>query len=86
MIGIIFLTTGEELLTDPIFKNIKIAGIGNISYAMYLNHYLIIQILKDQIFPIYRAWIIPIYLLILVLYSIFTTKLVQKLKKYYQFL
>lgn len=81
VIGIIFLITGEELLSAPIFKDIKMASIGNISYAMYLNHYLIIQILKDQIFPIYRVWIIPIYLLILILYSIFTTKLIQKLKK-----
>jgi len=48
-----------------------------LSYAIYLNHYLIIKLLKHNYFPEYQTKMLLPYLPLLLIYSIITERLVN---------
>ena len=75
----------SKLLNREIFKNC-----GQLSYALFLNHAVVINVLRDQIYPLVFGSVetLPIKLLkyaiffvVLTAYSCFTIPLVKKLTK-----
>ena len=80
--GIAFLTTGESLSNGHeqriAFSLAKKSS--DISYAIYLNHNVVYQIIKRFLFPEYRYYVILVYVIILVVYSVFTSWLLSRIK------
>ena len=77
-IGVTFLTAAEatEVQLPAWLQGIS-KFVGKYSYAIYLNHYFISQILINTLFPKYQSVMILPYLVLLIVYSVFTTHLVQ---------
>ncbi len=76
-VGIVLLSSGERLgarLPEPLQS--AVAWMSKISWSIYLNHHLVVNAFKFLI-PRYRTWVLPLYLLSLIAYSVFTTALVN---------
>lgn len=77
-IGILFLVAGEENSGRTLPKSIVLLAdwMAGISYAIYLNHYLVFHMMRRYFAQEYHHWIIPVYLIILIVYSMLTAKIV----------
>lgn len=82
LIGVAFITAGESgnLRPPPIYKWLA-KRFSKWCYAIYLNHYLVMFFIKKFIYVKYSFMVIPCYLAILFLYSMFTTYIVNKFVK-----
>lgn len=84
VIGILFLVVGEDSVRQKLPKLVvNLANwMGGISYAIYLNHYLVYYVIRRYFAKEYHHWIIPVYLGILIIYSILTTRLVKCIENF----
>lgn len=72
-VGIVLLSAGERLgVRLPKAGQTAAVWMSRISWGIYLNHYLVKDVCKFFI-PDYRPSILPLYLVGLIVYSVFTT-------------
>lgn len=76
-IGLTFIAAGETRGAG-LKRMVLPLWINGISYAIYLNHYLVILVIKNLFSPAYHAGILIPYLMILIAYSAGTNFLMRK--------
>lgn len=80
--GIMLIVAAEpQIMKIPRAVRMLSAMCSKINYAIYLNHYFMIRILMYTVYPKYSNDMVPIYLCLLILYSIFTSWLISALMK-----
>ena len=74
---IMSLTAGENPLSRAMSGNRLIAAVSNYSYTLYLNHGILVKIFQVVGKKVQIPCVVPIYLVLLIIYSLITKKIVD---------